>query len=192
MTGALGATARVSAPRFTPCSSIQWSRPAWASVKGRRSSTASVTWFGKRRTMSARRMSGSASRRATTAARSRRKRLVPGPMPEAATTSSGRSRLAPVTATSVTVKRGEVSAHSAPSPPAPSTASAIPMGTAREVTHRTRRVTRRARRARETRCRSIAGPRSARSASRPRPARGEMTELWVLKSLPWSSSRARA
>ena len=41
-------------------------------------------------------------------------------------------------------------------------------------------------RERETRWRSIAGPRSAQSSSRPRPERGEMTELWVLKSLPGS------
>src|SRR6185503_24114 len=40
MTGVPGATARASGPRSMPCSSIQCSRPAWTSVKGRRSSTA--------------------------------------------------------------------------------------------------------------------------------------------------------
>ncbi len=87
------------------------------------------------------------------------------------------SRLAPTTATSVIAKRADVSNQPIAAPPAPSTVSDTPMGTMRAATQRARRLTRRASRTRDTRWRAMARPCSARSSTRPRPPRGEMTEL---------------
>src|SRR5438270_445200 len=55
ITGTPGTTARRSSPSTRPSSSIQCSRAACTSVKGRRSSTTIVTRLGSSRTMSARR-----------------------------------------------------------------------------------------------------------------------------------------
>ena len=56
-------------------------------------------------------------------------------MPDAATISSGVSRLAPTTATSVIAKRGDVSSQPTAPAPAPSTASDTAIGTMRVATH---------------------------------------------------------
>src|SRR5436853_87727 len=86
ITGTPGTTARRSSLSTRPSSSIQCSRPACTSVKGRRSSTTIVTRLGSSRTMSARRISGNADTRAaptrgpsTSGVRPRRSASAPAP-----------------------------------------------------------------------------------------------------------------
>src|SRR5438445_699791 len=107
-TGTWGITASGEAPRTRPSSSIQWRRPEWTSVNGRRSSTLMTIRFGNSRTTSARRTSGIASTRRATAPGSRRKRLVPGSTAAAARISAVGTREAPRTSTLTTAKRGVV------------------------------------------------------------------------------------
>src|SRR5256886_4836100 len=177
ITGAPGTTARRSSPSTRPSSSIQCSRAACTSVKGRRSSTTIVTRLGSSRTMSARRISGNADTRAATAPPSRVHRFVPGTMAAAARMRGTGTREAPCTSTPAIAKRGEVVAQRAPASVAATPARTTPRTTARRASRARARARRARRRAGRTRWPSTSGVRPKRSASAPAPPRGESRPL---------------
>src|SRR5256714_7736431 len=177
ITGTPGTTARRSSPSTRPSSSIQCSRAACTSVKGRRSSTTIVTRLGSSRTMSARRISGNADTRAATAPPSRVHRFVPGTMAAAARMRGTGTREAPCTSTPAIAKRGEVVAQRAPASVAAAPASTSPRTTARRASRARARARRARRRAGRTRWPSTSGVRPKRSASAPAPPRGESRPL---------------
>ena len=111
MMGTGGATASRSSPRSRASSSSQCRRPACTRVKGRRSSTRMVTRSGSSRMTSARRIWGSASRRARTVAGSRRRMLMPSGISASARISSTGTRAAPSTWIERTARRGVVRSH---------------------------------------------------------------------------------
>src|SRR2546430_817401 len=176
MTGTSGATAWLSSPSTRPSSSSQCSRPAWTSVKGRRSSTTIDTRLGSSRTTSARRISGSSSSRARTCAGLMRQRLAPWTMPETSRMRWGGTREAPRTSTAVTAKRGEVRAQWTLMMTTATTAAAAPTPPTIQR-HGTGDAGRR--RTRPTRCPATATelrPTSAIAGGRPR---GEMRPLFT-------------
>src|SRR5947207_1605065 len=177
ITGTPGTTARRSSLSTRPSSSIQCSRPACTSVKGRRYSTTIVTRLGSSRTMSARRISGNADTRAATAPPSRVHRFVPGTMAAAARMRGTGTREAPCTSTPAIAKRGEVVAQRAPASVAATPASTTPRTTARRASRARARARRARRRAGPTRWPSTSGVRPKRSASAPAPPRGESRPL---------------
>src|SRR5438309_1018724 len=177
ITGTPGTTARRSSPSTRPSSSIQCSRAACTSVKGRRSSTTIVTRLGSSRTTSARRISGNADTRAATAPPSRVHRFVPGTMAAAARMRGTGTREAPCTSMPAIAKRGEVVAQRAPASVAATPASTTPRTTARRANRARARARRARRRAGPTRWPSTSGVRPKRSASAPAPPRGESRPL---------------
>src|SRR5260370_31634954 len=177
ITGTPGTTARRSSPSTRPSSSIQCSRPACTTVKGRRSPTTIVPRLATSRTTSARRISGNADTRAATAPPSRVHRFVPGTMAAAARMRGTGTREAPCTSTPAIAKRGEVVAQRAPASIAATPASTTPRTTARRASRARARTRRARRRAGPTRWPSTSGVRPKRSASAPAPPRGESRPL---------------
>src|SRR5262249_25861439 len=155
----------------------QCRRPAWTSVKGRRSSTTMDTRLGSSRTTSARRISGSSSSRARTCSGLMRQRLAPWTMPETSRMRSGATREAPRTSTAVTAKRGEVNAQCAPSA-SPSSTAAAALTPPMTLSQRTGRCDVR-RRTRPTRCPVTAAELRPRSASAGGRLRGEISPLFT-------------
>src|SRR5437879_1295610 len=176
-TGTRGTTALRSSPSTRPSSSIQCSRAACTSVKGRRSSTTIVTRLGSSRTTSARRISGNADTRAATAPPSRVHRFVPGTMAAAARIRGTGTREAPCTSMPAIAKRGGGVAQRAPASVAATPASTTPRTTARRANRARARARRARRRAGPTRWPSTSGVRPKRSASAPAPPRGESRPL---------------
>src|SRR5688572_18597122 len=174
MTGTSGATARASSPSTRPSSSIQCRRPAWTSVKGRRSSTMIVTRFGISRTTSARRISGMPSMRAITPRLSIVHRLAPGVMAAAPRIRAIGTREAPRTSMELTAKRGEVVIQRAA--PRMTTATATTTSATRP-TRASWRAGRARRRRAPTRCPTTSVERSAHSAGAFARARGEIRPL---------------
>src|SRR5262249_4383568 len=178
MTGTGGGTASRSSPRTRPSSSSQCSRPAWTSVKGRRSSTRMVTRSGSSRITSARRISGSVSSRATTALGSTRERGVPEEIAATDTMRSAARREAPRTSTLLTTKSGDVSSQRVPTPVATaSTRIAADQPATRRHFTRLRAVRRR--RMDPTRCRATGVGSSPRSVSGEGARRGVRSPLFT-------------
>src|SRR6266511_2463033 len=174
------ATAAREAPSSRPSSSIQWSRPPWTSVNGRRSSTLITTRSGSSHTTSARRTAGSDSTRPVTPTVSRRKMFVPRGIAATARICSGDVRDAPRTSTLVTANRGVVRSQWPPATTAAGITATVTMIPTRRRS-RARRLGRR-RRGRPTRCPSTNAERSPRSARTEARLLGELRPLGILLS----------
>src|SRR5213593_802670 len=179
ITGTLGTTACGSSPRRRPSSSSQCSVPLETSVKGRRSSTRMVTRLGSSRMTSARRISGTACRRAVTVVGSMRKMLARAGMPAASTTRSAETRETPRTSTPAMANRGDVRSQRTPPamPPPAMTTTAASASQRRFMDRRARAAPADRTEARPTFWRAMSAERSPTSPSDDGCPRGDSSPL---------------